>query len=436
MGSFSPDDVVFVINLDRHRARYPDVCKEIELLGFSKSNIYRVPGVLINDGKTEGDRVRGCAEAQLECMRQGLELGLSRILIVEDDMVVDRDWLSTWPNIQKELRRLPAEEWDLLYLGYRKNKKRRKNMDIAVPGYQHMRQNLRPYCTHCYYVNLDYYSELVKMRSTWMEEGLAIDELYCALSAQGRLRARGVFPRIALQKSGVSFIKQTLVDHNSLLKDTKDSVIKETYLQTLPKRQNTDDYIYQVSLPLTATASICQAIRLLELPMQHRYFKFGLSHLVPNTPKFTRPFPSGSGTPYWLVFDKLSRAVPNAKYIYVDRSPESWVDSALNKGLITQYDEMYRRFCNPSLCSKKDLKQLINDYCFLCFFGHNPCINDRLFLKRKFEEHRAKVFATIPRDQLLVLPIERLSWDPICSFLDKPIPDLPFPTVKVGRRSK
>ena len=43
-----------------------------------------------------------------------------------------------------------------------------------------------------------------------------------------------------------------------------------------------------------------------------------------------------------------------------------------------------------------------------------------------FERHNAEVKAFVPRERLLVFEV-REGWDPLCAFLQRPAPSVPFP---------
>ena len=47
-------------------------------------------------------------------------------------------------------------------------------------------------------------------------------------------------------------------------------------------------------------------------------------------------------------------------------------------------------------------------------------------IKKKFEEHYNKVKRIVPKDRLLVLQLGE-GWNRLCEFLDKPIPNEPYP---------
>jgi hypothetical protein len=46
--------------------------------------------------------------------------------------------------------------------------------------------------------------------------------------------------------------------------------------------------------------------------------------------------------------------------------------------------------------------------------------------------HNELVKRNIPKERLLVIPLQDLDWEPICKFLDKPIPNEPFPRANDG----
>ena len=45
-----------------------------------------------------------------------------------------------------------------------------------------------------------------------------------------------------------------------------------------------------------------------------------------------------------------------------------------------------------------------------------------------FKSHRAEVCSHVPADQLFVFDVQE-GWEPLCKFLDVPIPDSPFPNI-------
>ena len=60
-------------------------------------------------------------------------------------------------------------------------------------------------------------------------------------------------------------------------------------------------------------------------------------------------------------------------------------------------------------------------------------------IKQKFNEWNQAVIDYVPKDRLLVYEVKD-GWKPICDFLDKPIPEIPFPyknkTKNMGHMSR
>lgn len=52
--------------------------------------------------------------------------------------------------------------------------------------------------------------------------------------------------------------------------------------------------------------------------------------------------------------------------------------------------------------------------------------SSRVGMERNFNDWHAEVIAKCPKDKLLVFDV-REGWAPLCKFLGKPIPDVPFP---------
>ena len=51
-----------------------------------------------------------------------------------------------------------------------------------------------------------------------------------------------------------------------------------------------------------------------------------------------------------------------------------------------------------------------------------------------FEKHNDTVRNVVPKDRLLEYDV-RQGWEPLCEFLEAPIPEKPFPHLNVGKRS-
>ena len=52
---------------------------------------------------------------------------------------------------------------------------------------------------------------------------------------------------------------------------------------------------------------------------------------------------------------------------------------------------------------------------------------DKTYAIHKFNSHIEEVKQIVPKDQLLIFEA-RNGWEPLCEFLNKPIPEIPYPS--------
>ncbi|KAH7030686.1 P-loop containing nucleoside triphosphate hydrolase protein [Microdochium trichocladiopsis] len=124
--------------------------------------------------------------------------------------------------------------------------------------------------------------------------------------------------------------------------------------------------------------------------------------------------------------EEIVEAYPRAKYILVERTPESWARSVMNS--IVRMTEDVNRFPTSFL------KQFDDAMYQLCSSAY---ITAERFSDGKFgrpggleacADCVALVKKIVPPEQLLVVRLEDgLDWDAICPFLQMPVPDEPFP---------
>jgi len=117
---------------------------------------------------------------------------------------------------------------------------------------------------------------------------------------------------------------------------------------------------------------------------------------------------------------ELAERYPDAKVLLSLRDADRWYDSVMN----TIYPVMRQ---GPP----KRVPQALHDFhAMMCelilertFEGR---LEDRAHAKRVFEEHNQAVIDAIPASRLLVYrPGD--GWEPICRFLDVPVPEEDFP---------
>eukprot|EP01064_Diplonema_japonicum_P013512 TRINITY_DN2107_c0_g2_i3.p1 TRINITY_DN2107_c0_g2~~TRINITY_DN2107_c0_g2_i3.p1 ORF type:complete len:241 (+),score=70.73 TRINITY_DN2107_c0_g2_i3:33-725(+) len=122
--------------------------------------------------------------------------------------------------------------------------------------------------------------------------------------------------------------------------------------------------------------------------------------------------------PTTAFYRQLAEKHPDAKVVLTVRDPEAWYDSANNTifaifNLLPLWIDMLTGF-------RTMLDKTIWTGAFHGRFA------DKEYAIRMFNEHIADVKRTIPADRLLIFRATD-GWEPLCTFLDKPIPSKPYP---------
>lgn len=119
------------------------------------------------------------------------------------------------------------------------------------------------------------------------------------------------------------------------------------------------------------------------------------------------------GCTFWR---ELADLYPEAKVLLSVRDPDRWFESTQ----ATIFSDAWNQKCMNSPMAQFFELTVYRD------FGDR--IHDRVFMTDYFRRHVADVERTIPKERLLVYEA-REGWDPLCAFLDIPVPDEPFPHV-------
>ena len=117
----------------------------------------------------------------------------------------------------------------------------------------------------------------------------------------------------------------------------------------------------------------------------------------------------------------MAQAMPGAKVILTlhAKGAEAWYDSTVttiykgtdlgsNSGFGTQVNEMMDRLIWNGLLA--------------------GTMADRAAAVARYEAHVDEVRAALPPERLLVFSADQ-GWEPLCAFLDLPVPEVPFPNV-------
>ncbi len=110
--------------------------------------------------------------------------------------------------------------------------------------------------------------------------------------------------------------------------------------------------------------------------------------------------------PWPIIYQELDQKYPGSKFILTIRSTESWIESQL-KHFGTQETQMRKWIYGVGA----------------------PKGNEEVYIKR-FERHNQEVLAYFkdrPQDLLFLDFTKGDGWNKLCNFLDKEIPQIPFP---------
>lgn len=141
-------------------------------------------------------------------------------------------------------------------------------------------------------------------------------------------------------------------------------------------------------------------------------------------PQIFEQFAAGVDFPVSNYYQELLQAYPTAKVILTVRDPERWYESTLNT--IYQMNKMPAHlfwFIPPLAQFDRMTRKVIWDGLFHGRF------EDKAYAIKIFNDHILEVKQTVPAEQLLVFH-PRDGWEPLCEFLDVPVPKgKPFPHV-------
>jgi hypothetical protein len=141
---------------------------------------------------------------------------------------------------------------------------------------------------------------------------------------------------------------------------------------------------------------------------------------VAGNPDWAKIYDGYHSTVDWptaCFFRELSAAFPSAKFVLTQRDPQRWADSfgATIYKLMASRDE-----APPEMHAWLDMAGRV-----IAKTGFPPGL-DGDGLRNAFIAHNEAVKAAIPAGRLLIFEVKQ-GWEPLCTFLDVPVPDEAFP---------
>jgi hypothetical protein len=121
--------------------------------------------------------------------------------------------------------------------------------------------------------------------------------------------------------------------------------------------------------------------------------------------------------PACSFYQGLMDAYPEAKVVLTVRDPEQWYESVTN----TIYPASKRAADAPDVRAHR---QMVEALIWQGTFGGR--FEEKRHAIAVFERHIQEVTRQVPAQRLLVYEV-REGWEPLCRFLDVPVPQEPFP---------
>lgn len=116
-------------------------------------------------------------------------------------------------------------------------------------------------------------------------------------------------------------------------------------------------------------------------------------------------------------FRELFAEYPDAKFVHTERDPERWAESFGST--------IYKLLANISETPPEMHEWLSMVVDVIEKTGFPPGLDHDALVER-FVSHNNTVRECIPADQLLIFEVKQ-GWEPLCKFLDVPVPDDDFP---------
>lgn len=123
---------------------------------------------------------------------------------------------------------------------------------------------------------------------------------------------------------------------------------------------------------------------------------------------------------FWETFLNL---YPDAKVVHTERPAEKWYDSISNT-IFALMKEGMKAGADDDTGVPNVQRDMVVEIVIKQTFGGN--IEDKDHIIDVYNKHNAKVKATVPPERLLVFDVSE-GWQPLCSFLDVPVPSEDFP---------
>ncbi len=141
----------------------------------------------------------------------------------------------------------------------------------------------------------------------------------------------------------------------------------------------------------------------------------------PNWEQIFEGYKAGVDWPTSKFWRELAEYYPNSKVILSTRDPEGWYDSVRN----TIYPRSTRLVNSENEGERRRSRWVVDNIWNGVFAGH---VEDKAHAIAVYEANLEAVKQAIPASRLLVYEAPH-DWGSLCEFLDRAVPDEPYPQV-------
>lgn len=121
-------------------------------------------------------------------------------------------------------------------------------------------------------------------------------------------------------------------------------------------------------------------------------------------------------------YKELLAHYPDAKVILTVRDADKWYQSTINT--IYRFGTITPKWARALFPRIRKTQSLADNNVWRRVFDDR--FEDEDYAKQVFHDHTAEVKASVPSEKLLVFEVAQ-GWEPLCAFLEVPVPDEPFP---------
>lgn len=206
-------DKIYCINLDERRDRWAQASSEFKKYNLEVERISAIDGSQIDVSNIKMNVLKGisipgnvgCVLSHVKAIKNAKEKGYSKILILEDDIIFEENFIERFTN---EIKHLP-EDWDMFYLSGNNLKP-----DNLSKINEYFYKTTFTYTTHSYAITSAIYDEIIDGASKLKEP---IDEFY-RKHIQQNYNCYVIRPHLSYQRPGFSDIMKGDRDYKNIRK--------------------------------------------------------------------------------------------------------------------------------------------------------------------------------------------------------------------------